>query len=311
ETIQGPRHLSFSLNADGEGVALYQTDGVTLIDSISFGVQSEDVSLGRVTDGASAMSIFSPATPGGANVNTYANFVVSAASYVLAPVAPGAIASAFGVNLTAAGASATTTPLPTTIGGVTVTITDDKNVARLAPLFFTGPGQINFQVPEGTSQGRARLSIRRQDGTTVNGDLLIDSIAPGLFSANANGLGVGVINALRVSAAGAQTYLPTAAYNQAQQQFNAVPVSLGAATDNTFLILYGTGIRGVKNVTDVTVEVGGIPVSVGFAGAQEGFVGLDQINIGPLPRTLAGRGNVQAVIRVNGRRANRVNITIQ
>ncbi|MFN0122274.1 MAG: CotH kinase family protein, partial [Blastocatellia bacterium] len=41
ETIQGPRHLSFSLNADGEGVALYQTDGVTLIDSISFGVQSE------------------------------------------------------------------------------------------------------------------------------------------------------------------------------------------------------------------------------------------------------------------------------
>jgi len=117
--------------------------------------------------------------------------------------------------------------------------------------------------------------------------------------------------ALRISANGAQTYLPVFNYDAAQQRFVAVPLSLGADTDKLYLILFGTGIRGEKNLAGVTVEVGKQEIPVIFAGAQGDLVGLDQVNIGPLPRTLAGKGSVEVVIRVDGRRANRVTATIQ
>jgi uncharacterized protein (TIGR03437 family) len=194
---------------------------------------------------------------------------------------------------------------------MTVTITDQNNIARNAPLFFVSPGQANIQIPADTAEGRAKVSVRRQDGTTITGDLLIDSIAPGLFAANANGQGVGAMVALRIGADGSQTYLPVARYDSAQQSSVAVPVSLGAETDKLYLILFGAGIRGVKDLSDVEVEVGNQAVPVIFAGAQGDLIGLDQVNIGPLPRTLAGKGSVEVVIRVKGRRANRVTLTIQ
>ena len=311
QTAQGPRHTSFSLNADGEALAIYAANGTTLIDSVTFGVQQEDVSFGRITDGDSAWSIFRPATPGAANTAAYANWAVSAASFAIGPLAPSAITSAFGSNLATSTVSATTTPLPTTLGGVTVTITDRNNVARSAPLFFVSAGQINLQIPPETAEGRARASIRRQDGTTVTGDLLIDSIAPGLFSASANGQGVGAIVGLRVNAAGTQTFFPVTSFDTAQQRFVPIPISLGPDTDKVYLILNGSGIRGVRNLSDVTVEVGNQEIPVLYAGAQGSLIGLDQVNIGPLPRNLAGRGSVNVVIRVDERRANRVSVTIQ
>jgi uncharacterized protein (TIGR03437 family) len=311
QTTQGARHTSFSLNGDGEALAIFQSDGKTLIDSVKFGIQQQDVSFGRVTDGDSAWSVFNPATPGAANNSAYANWAISAASFAIGPVAPSAIVSAFGQNLTTSTVSASSTPLPTTLGGMTVTITDQNNIARNAPLFFVSPGQANIQIPADTAEGRAKVSVRRQDGTTITGDLLIDSIAPGLFAANANGQGVGAMVALRIGADGSQTYLPVARYDSAQQSSVAVPVSLGAETDKLYLILFGAGIRGVKDLSDVEVEVGNQAVPVIFAGAQGDLIGLDQVNIGPLPRTLAGKGSVEVVIRVKGRRANRVTLTIQ
>jgi hypothetical protein len=48
---QGPTHADFKLSRDGEDVGLYDTDGSTLIDGITFGAQSSDVSYGRLPDG--------------------------------------------------------------------------------------------------------------------------------------------------------------------------------------------------------------------------------------------------------------------
>lgn len=310
QTTQGARHTTFSLNADGEALAIFDADGKTLIDSVTFGIQQEDVSYGRVTDGDSTWSIFKPATPGAANTAAYSNFVVGAASFALGPVAPNAIVSGFGANLAASTVVAQTTPLPTTLGNVSLILTDKNNVTRSAPLFFVSASQVNWQVPADTAEGRATLNLKRADGTTLTGQVLIDDIGPGLFSASANGQGIGAIVGLRVSGS-TQTYFPVASYDSAQQKFTAVPVDLGPTTDQVYLILNGTGIRAVKALTDVTVEVGNQAVPVLYAGAQGGLVGLDQVNIGPLPRTLAGKGAVDVVIRVNGRRANRVTITIK
>lgn len=41
------------------------------------------------------------------------------------------------------------------------------------------------------------------------------------------------------------------------------------------------------------------------------FLGLDQVNIGPLPRTLAGRGTVNLHLTVDGNRSNTVSLNIQ
>jgi uncharacterized protein (TIGR03437 family) len=50
---------------------------------------------------------------------------------------------------------------------------------------------------------------------------------------------------------------------------------------------------------------------VPFAGAQGGFAGLDQLNIGPLPRSLAGRGNVMMTLTVDGVAANTVQLNFR
>ncbi|MFN0087296.1 MAG: CotH kinase family protein [Blastocatellia bacterium] len=311
ESNQGKLHTNFKLSEEGEELALYQTDGRTLIDSYKFGLQQRNISLGRMTDGDGGWGVFRPATPGARNLAAYANWITNAASFNLGAVSSESIISGFGANLTSGTIVAPATPLPTTLGGMTVTITDKNNVARAAPLFFVSNGQANLQVPAETATGRARVSLQRQDGTAIAGDLLIEKAAPGLFAANANGQGVGAFVALRIAADGAQTYLPVFRFDAAQNRFVAVPLSLGAETDKVYLILYGTGFRGEKDLAEVAVEVGGLPVPVLFAGAQGALVGLDQMNIGPLSRTLLGKGSVKIVLSVNSRDANQLTITIQ
>jgi uncharacterized protein (TIGR03437 family) len=55
----------------------------------------------------------------------------------------------------------------------------------------------------------------------------------------------------------------------------------------------------------VNVTIGGTPVEALYAGAQGDFFGLDQLNV-RLPRTLAGRGEVDVTLKVAGRTANLV-----
>jgi hypothetical protein len=67
EPAQGSLHTSWSLSADGEALGIFQTDGKTLIDSVTFPAQTTDVSYGRTTDGAATWSLFPRGTPGSAN----------------------------------------------------------------------------------------------------------------------------------------------------------------------------------------------------------------------------------------------------
>ncbi|NBB20951.1 spore coat protein CotH [Runella sp. CRIBMP] len=70
---RGANHTSFSLSADGERVALVDDDGVTIVDSLSFGPQPMDISYGRLPNGGVGLKYFKPSSPGAANVeaNSY------------------------------------------------------------------------------------------------------------------------------------------------------------------------------------------------------------------------------------------------
>jgi spore coat protein CotH len=60
-------HTSFALNANGEEVGLFASDGETLIDSVVFVKQIGDVSYGRLPDGSSNWDYLIKATPGWGN----------------------------------------------------------------------------------------------------------------------------------------------------------------------------------------------------------------------------------------------------
>lgn len=59
---QGPLHANFKLSANGEDLALFATDGMTLLDSLTFGSQVADVSGGRLFDGGAPWVTFQAPT---------------------------------------------------------------------------------------------------------------------------------------------------------------------------------------------------------------------------------------------------------
>jgi hypothetical protein len=60
-------HANFKISSNGERFALVASDGVTFIDSISFGPQTADVSYGRTSDGSDSWTFFTTSTPNASN----------------------------------------------------------------------------------------------------------------------------------------------------------------------------------------------------------------------------------------------------
>jgi hypothetical protein len=65
-------HTNFRLGQGGEEIGLYARDG-TAIDSVIFGMQTNNVSEGRFTDGQTSIIVMSPPTPGGPNAASTSN----------------------------------------------------------------------------------------------------------------------------------------------------------------------------------------------------------------------------------------------
>ncbi|MDX2030531.1 MAG: PKD domain-containing protein [Blastocatellia bacterium] len=238
---------------------------------------------------------------------------VSAASFLGQRLSAESIVAAFGVNLATGVEVAATTPLPTTLLGTTVKVKDAAGMERDAPLFFVAPSQINYQVPPGTADGAATVTVVSNNKVVGLGTITIAKVAPGFISANSNGQGVAAAVALRVKGS-AQTFEAVASFDQGTSRFVPIQIDLGAADEQVYLIMYGTGFRQNTGLANVKFTIGGaeLPASaVLFAGGAPGFIGLDQANLGPIPRSLIGRGTVDIVMTVDGQVANTVQIAIK
>jgi uncharacterized protein (TIGR03437 family) len=196
--------------------------------------------------------------------------------------------------------------LPTSLNGVQVKVRDAAGIERDAPLFFVSPGQINFLVPLGTANGAATLTVTRQGNPVGQGTINIEAVAPGFFSANANGLGLAAAVALRIRADGTRVFEPLVTGSPA----TAVPLDLGPESDQVFFIGFGTGWAGRNTGNTPTATIGGSSAEVVFAGAQGDLVGLDQANL-RVPRSLAGRGLVNIAMTLDGKMTNTVQINIR
>jgi uncharacterized protein (TIGR03437 family) len=233
---------------------------------------------------------------------------VSAASYAAQPVAPGSIVSVFGSNLSAVTRAATTLPLPLDIDGTSVRILDATGIQRTAPLFYVSPLQINYQLPEILTPGYVNVTITSNGRPAASEYLFVGTLSPGLFTANQNGKGAAAA-AILYFRNGTPRYESSFACDAQGQNCVARQIDLDAG-EEVFLELYGTGIRNNSGLTNVVVTVGGVAVPVLYANKQPDFTGLDQVNI-RLPKTLAGRGEVDVVLTVDGKAANTVKVNIK
>lgn len=235
---------------------------------------------------------------------------VSAASYRNSQqVASDAIISAFGIGLSNQTEAAISLPLPTTLGGTTVTVRDSLGVERLAPLFFVSPLQINYLLPSGTALGRAVVTATTSTGVSSSSAVQVTNLTPGLFSADTTGQGVAAAVALRVRADNSRQYEQVAVYDSGLKKIVPVPIDLGPEGEQVYIELYGTGIRG-GSTSQFSVQIGGVDVPVLYTGAQGGWVGLDQVNV-QVPRSLAGKGEVDVVLKAGNKIANTVTLVIK
>jgi uncharacterized protein (TIGR03437 family) len=237
--------------------------------------------------------------------------VVNAASFAAGgALAPGSIASIFGVDLAAATEQAGALPLPTTLNGSTLRF----NGALAAPQFYQSSAQINIQIPwELAGQDQASLRAEAAGANSSEFPVALAAFSPGLFSVSQGGSGQG---AILISG----TTLLAAAQN-AVLGVESRPVRRGE-----FVEVFGTGFGAVTNqpltgspavapgishtTTQPTATIGGESARVGFSGLAPGFVGLYQINL-EVPQTAPSGGAVEVRVNIGGAESNAVTIAIE
>jgi uncharacterized protein (TIGR03437 family) len=221
-----------------------------------------------------------------AQTTTQITAIVSAASGADV-LAPGSLVSIFGKNLT---------PQP-----VTILIQPAGGATLVAKTVFVSATQINLVMPAETPIGTQQLEIVGPEIIFASAPVLIQPVAPALFSADASGTGVAAALSLRrVAGSGVITDPIPIFVCDAPVHCAAVAQDVGVDTP-LYFELFGTGIRGRSSLANVVVTIGGIPVQVLYAGPQGQFDGLDQINVGA-NLNLRGLGLTDIVVTVDGQR---------
>jgi uncharacterized protein (TIGR03437 family) len=138
----------------------------------------------------------------------------------------------------------------------------------------------------------------------------VEQVAPSLFAANSDGVGVAAAIAVRLDAGGGQQVEDVFRCLNQDARCSPVAIDLGAESEQVILVLFGTGFRWRRSLDQVRVTIGGEPADVLYAGIQLEYPGLDQVNV-RLPRALAGRGEVQVLLEVEGKAANPVTVGVR
>jgi uncharacterized protein (TIGR03437 family) len=212
-------------------------------------------------------------------------------------IAPGSFATIKGTNFTTAPLSSNVVPVPTILGGVTVSLD-----GVLCPIYYVNPTQINFLVPWNTPSGPYPLIVTANGQTVGPVNITISGQAPGIFQYGAN-------------RAVAQNFNDNYSLNSP-----SAPAAVGST-----LIVYVNGIGMVSNqptdgasspssplsqgLNTSTATIGGVGAAVTFIGLTPGFVGLAQANITvpnlptgdyPLILNIAGLESTAALVSVTG-----------
>ncbi len=225
---------------------------------------------------------------------------VNAASFVAGVLAPDSLDSLFGQNL------CDTAP----IAPCSLSVIDSGGQASAAMLLYASPTQINFVLPAGGAAGNATLAFTNTSEQTGTLPIQIAATNPGLFSVEASGNGPALGSVLHVGTDGNTVYSALSDCVESPPSCTAIPITFDSPTDRVFLVLYGTGIRGVQSLSDVAVQLANTPLPALYAGPQTQFEGLDQVNV-EIPRRLIGVGATSLQVLVNGQKTNALTVNVQ
>jgi uncharacterized protein (TIGR03437 family) len=144
----------------------------------------------------------------------------------------------------------------------------------------------------------------------ASGLVQIEQVAPALFAANFDGKGAAAAVAVRVKPDGSQQVEQVFSCPSDAGRCSPLGLDVGSESDQVVLLLFGTGIRWRRSIDGVHVTIGGVAADVLYAGWQLEYEGLDQVNV-RLPRSLAGRGEVEVLLEVDGKQANAVTVRVR
>ena len=234
-----------------------------------------------------------------------AGAIVNGASFVAQPlVAPGQLISIYGTDLADQALAASSVPLSTTLAGTEVLLGGES-----LPLLFVSSGQINAQVPFGLAlNSEQQIVVRKQQALGTPERIVVGNAQPGIFSKNNNGVGQGVVLAVR--AGGAQTYAEAGA--PARRGDTIVIYCSGLGPTNP---LVAAGVAAPLSplsrvVSPVRVIIGGAEAVVQFAGLTPGSAGLYQVNA-VIPQDAPLGEQVPIVLNVGGLDSPAVTIAVQ
>ncbi len=219
--------------------------------------------------------------------------VTHGASFLPAPLAPGAIVSIFGRNLGPAAAAAlrldSAGRVSSELEGVRVYYD-----GLAAPLLFVRADQVNAIVPFGVD-GKTRVDVQLRYRDHLS-DILSRPVAqtsPGVFTKAGNGSGPAALVNENGSVNSAEN--PAAAGS-------VIAVYVAGAGALTPRVPDGAVMTGElpKLIHPVTATIGGRDARVQYAGAAPGFVaGLMQVNVS-VPEDMPDAASVPLVIRAAG-----------
>jgi uncharacterized protein (TIGR03437 family) len=198
--------------------------------------------------------------------------IVSSANFGVPAMAPGGLFTIFGFHLATTTAEASSTPLPTNLGGTEVVVN-----GRLAPLMYVSPSQINAQFPVDAEFGRGGVIVRTGLGQSLTIFMESTQAAPQIFTDGGRVIAI----------------------NQDGTLNSATNPARGGSLLTLFLTGQGpvdppvpSGLPGPTNplaevTLTATAEIGGRQVEIPFLGLAPGFVGLAQANL-QVPTGLSG-----------------------
>jgi uncharacterized protein (TIGR03437 family) len=182
-------------------------------------------------------------------------------------ISPGCLVTIYGSNLADRTSAAASFPLPTRLGGTSVTINDTA-----APLLFSSATQINLQAPFELAPGAATLVVDVNGVRSAPIPVTVAATSPGALRAPQSNHAValnysnGTLNAPDNPAAPGDYII---VYMTGQGRVDS-SIGVGEPAPVTPLIL---------PLAPVTATVGGRPAEVGFAGLAPGYAGLLQVNL--------------------------------
>ncbi|HTR36195.1 MAG TPA: hypothetical protein VMH80_09850 [Bryobacteraceae bacterium] len=201
--------------------------------------------------------------------------IVNAASFMQAGLPAGSIArgslfTIFGARLGPSSSPSLSFPLSTTLGGVSVQVTQGSTTAAAIPVFVSA-GQINAIMPSNAPLGAVSIYVTYNNAKSPPETAHVATDSFGIFSIDSSGIGPGVMQNF-VDASHLPVNTPSAAAKPGQT-----------------IILYGTGLGAGLNAdnqpplsgdlaTKVELFVGGQAATIAYSGRSSCCSGLDQIN---------------------------------